>query len=192
MSHVTGGELASSLSCECSIFIYLFDCALFSCEPHFNQLYLKFLASQAFAITTFHPTAASNCCSMGELLASTMGEVSLDHAPGYEPTPFGKEMLKHFLFDPTYKNMNHGTFAHHHPMLHSKTFRVIWNFPSSFARETTRISRSLRISTRPFHPLCLPKTFRSEQRSCCKNHELSSIYSSFCIKCNNRIQCRSP
>jgi hypothetical protein len=26
----------------------------------------------------------------------------------YEPTPFGKEMLKHFAFGPGWKNLNHG------------------------------------------------------------------------------------
>jgi hypothetical protein len=30
-------------------------------------------------------------------------------------TPFGKPMLKHWLFDPTYKNLNHG--MHRHPEL---------------------------------------------------------------------------
>jgi hypothetical protein len=44
---------------------------------------------------------------MGEAIASEMAKVSLDNA-GYEPTPFGKEMLKHFSFDPAYKNINHG------------------------------------------------------------------------------------
>lgn len=39
-----------------------------------------------------------------------MAEVSLNSSPGYEPTPFGKEMLKHFMFAPDYKNLNHGTF----------------------------------------------------------------------------------
>lgn len=29
----------------------------------------------------------------------------------YSPTPFGKEMLKHFQFDPAYKNLNHGPFS---------------------------------------------------------------------------------
>ncbi|KAJ5316656.1 hypothetical protein PENANT_c019G03268 [Penicillium antarcticum] len=28
-------------------------------------------------------------------------------------TPFGKPMLKHWLFDPTYKNLNHGSFGAH-------------------------------------------------------------------------------
>jgi hypothetical protein len=37
-----------------------------------------------------------------------MGEVSLDDVSTYKRTPFGKEMLKHFLFDPDYKNLNHG------------------------------------------------------------------------------------
>ncbi|KAH8809029.1 aminotransferase family protein-like protein [Xylogone sp. PMI_703] len=29
----------------------------------------------------------------------------------YERTPFGKEMRKHFLFDPKWKNINHGSFG---------------------------------------------------------------------------------
>ncbi|KAF8861732.1 aminotransferase family protein-like protein [Acephala macrosclerotiorum] len=48
---------------------------------------------------------------MGELIESKMGEVSLDNAPEYESTPFGKEMLKHFLIDPAYRNLNHGSFG---------------------------------------------------------------------------------
>ena len=42
--------------------------------------------------------------SMGETLDTKMGEVSLEN----ERTPFGKEMLKHFPFDPAYKNLNQG------------------------------------------------------------------------------------
>ncbi len=45
---------------------------------------------------------------MSVALVSKMGEVSLDSMPSYERTPFGKEMLKHFLIDPSYKNVNHG------------------------------------------------------------------------------------
>ncbi|KAJ5387611.1 hypothetical protein N7509_010152 [Penicillium cosmopolitanum] len=30
-----------------------------------------------------------------------------------QPTPFGKPMLKHWLFDPSYKNLNHGSFGAH-------------------------------------------------------------------------------
>ena len=41
---------------------------------------------------------------MGEALDNKMGEVSLEN----ERTPFGKEMLKHFPFDPAYKNLNQG------------------------------------------------------------------------------------
>ena len=48
---------------------------------------------------------------MTESLDTKMGEVSLNGDTKYERTPFGKEMLKHFLFDPTYKNLNHGTLA---------------------------------------------------------------------------------
>ncbi len=42
---------------------------------------------------------------MAEPLNKKMGEVSLDSGR----TKFGKEMLKHFLFDPSYKNLNQGT-----------------------------------------------------------------------------------
>jgi hypothetical protein len=45
---------------------------------------------------------------MGEVLNIKMEEVSLNN----ERTPFGKEMLKHFLFDPDYKNLNQGIFPH--------------------------------------------------------------------------------
>lgn len=38
-----------------------------------------------------------------------MGEASQNGVSKYERTPFGKEMLKHFLFDPKFKNLNHGT-----------------------------------------------------------------------------------
>jgi len=38
-----------------------------------------------------------------------MGHISLEEGVKYERTPFGKAMLKHFLFDPGYKNLNHGT-----------------------------------------------------------------------------------
>ncbi|KAJ5089797.1 hypothetical protein N7532_008481 [Penicillium argentinense] len=30
-----------------------------------------------------------------------------------QPTPFGKPMLKHWLFDPSYKSLNHGSFGAH-------------------------------------------------------------------------------
>jgi hercynylcysteine S-oxide lyase len=44
---------------------------------------------------------------MGEAsLDIKMGEVSLNDGR----TPFGKEMLKHFLFDPNFKNLNQGIF----------------------------------------------------------------------------------
>jgi hypothetical protein len=43
---------------------------------------------------------------MGEAFTTQMGEVSLDDGR----TPFGKEMLKHFLFDPKFKNLNQGIF----------------------------------------------------------------------------------
>ncbi|RDL30800.1 PLP-dependent transferase [Venustampulla echinocandica] len=41
-----------------------------------------------------------------------MGEVSLNNGNAkYERIPFGSEMLKQFLFDPAYKNLNHGSFG---------------------------------------------------------------------------------
>lgn len=45
---------------------------------------------------------------MGESLEAKIGDLSIGDGPTYERTPFGKEMLKHFLFDPSYKNLNHG------------------------------------------------------------------------------------
>jgi selenocysteine lyase/cysteine desulfurase len=38
-------------------------------------------------------------------------EKSLIAPTQLKPTPFGKEMAKHFLFDPKWKNMNHGSFG---------------------------------------------------------------------------------
>jgi hypothetical protein len=40
-----------------------------------------------------------------------MEELSLDES-GFGGTPFGKQMLRHFLFDPDYKNINHGICLH--------------------------------------------------------------------------------
>ncbi|KAG4428102.1 hypothetical protein IFR05_016414 [Cadophora sp. M221] len=48
---------------------------------------------------------------MSSSIERKMGEVSLEPSPTYERTPFGKEMLKHFSFDPSYKNLNHGSFG---------------------------------------------------------------------------------
>ncbi|TVY17556.1 Hercynylcysteine sulfoxide lyase [Lachnellula arida] len=48
---------------------------------------------------------------MTSLLHTKMGEVSLNEEAKYERTPFGKDMLKHFLFDPAWKNLNHGSFG---------------------------------------------------------------------------------
>jgi hypothetical protein len=42
-------------------------------------------------------------------LESKMGATSLNDGAKYERTPFGKEMRKHFSFDPTFRNLNHGT-----------------------------------------------------------------------------------
>ena len=42
-------------------------------------------------------------------LTAKMGEITMDDAATqYERTPFGKEMKKHFLIDPSYRNLNHG------------------------------------------------------------------------------------
>ncbi|TVY78146.1 Hercynylcysteine sulfoxide lyase [Lachnellula suecica] len=43
-------------------------------------------------------------------LDTKMGEAPLNDTT-YERTPFGKEMLKHFSFDPAFKNLNHGSFG---------------------------------------------------------------------------------
>lgn len=34
---------------------------------------------------------------------------SVQEASTYKRVPFGKEMLNEFLFDPDFKNLNHGT-----------------------------------------------------------------------------------
>ncbi|KAN0096323.1 PLP-dependent transferase [Hyaloscypha variabilis] len=44
---------------------------------------------------------------MGEALNTQMGEVSLEDGR----TPFGKQMLKHFRFDPNFINLNQGSFG---------------------------------------------------------------------------------
>jgi len=44
-------------------------------------------------------------------LEGKMGDITIEDVPKYERTPFGKEMLKHFLFDPNYKNLNHGIMS---------------------------------------------------------------------------------
>jgi hypothetical protein len=41
-------------------------------------------------------------------IESQLEKARLQDGPKYERTPFGKEMLKHFLMDPSYKNLNHG------------------------------------------------------------------------------------
>jgi len=46
---------------------------------------------------------------MSDIAVFKMSEVSLKEKSKYERTPFGKEMLKHFLLDQTFKNLNHGT-----------------------------------------------------------------------------------
>ncbi|KAK2759770.1 hypothetical protein FQN54_002504 [Arachnomyces sp. PD_36] len=38
-------------------------------------------------------------------------ELSSNDNPSYERTPFGKEMLKHFAFEPGYRNLNHGSYG---------------------------------------------------------------------------------
>jgi hypothetical protein len=49
-------------------------------------------------------------CHLFNNLKVNMGNNnSVDDSSVYQRTAFGKEMLKHFLFDPTFKNLNHGT-----------------------------------------------------------------------------------
>jgi hypothetical protein len=45
---------------------------------------------------------------MSTSLDPKMGAISLKEEITYERTAFGKAMLKHFLFDPSFKNLNHG------------------------------------------------------------------------------------
>ncbi|QSZ28501.1 hypothetical protein DSL72_002998 [Monilinia vaccinii-corymbosi] len=47
---------------------------------------------------------------MGESVAK-LGEVALNDSITYQATPFGKEMAKHFLFEPGWRNLNHGSFG---------------------------------------------------------------------------------
>ena len=51
---------------------------------------------------------------MGEL-DTKLGEVSLNDSNTYKATPFGKEMAKHFLFEPGWRNLNHGIFTKSQP-----------------------------------------------------------------------------
>jgi hypothetical protein len=61
---------------------------------------------------------------MGDATVLKMSEVSLEEESKYERTPFGKEMLKHFLFDPTFKNLNHGAFSFWSLILHESKFAL--------------------------------------------------------------------
>jgi hypothetical protein len=66
-----------------------------------------------------------------------MGEVIVDE-PGFESTPLGKQMLKHFLFNPAYKNLNHGIYIYVKELLSVtliSVLRFIWNIPPSNQRE---------------------------------------------------------
>jgi hypothetical protein len=56
---------------------------------------------------------------MGEALNTQMGEVSLEDGR----TPFGKQMLKHFRFDPNFINLNQGILPH--------SAVTNWNFNTS-------------------------------------------------------------
>lgn len=47
---------------------------------------------------------------MGEL-DTKLGEASLNDSITYQATPFGKEMAKHFYFEPEWRNLNHGSFG---------------------------------------------------------------------------------
>ena len=47
---------------------------------------------------------------MSSTLNLKMGDVSIEDVSIYERIPFGKEMLKHFLFDPAFRNLNHGLY----------------------------------------------------------------------------------
>jgi hypothetical protein len=48
---------------------------------------------------------------MTSSLNTKMGDISFKHESAYARTPFGKEMLKHFLFDASFKNLNQGINA---------------------------------------------------------------------------------
>ena len=64
----------------------------------FQELTLSLVVS--YTLISNQPMAFS--------LSGKMGEVSLTNESTYQRTPFGKEMLKHFCFDPSFKNLNHG------------------------------------------------------------------------------------
>jgi selenocysteine lyase/cysteine desulfurase len=54
----------------------------------------------------------------------------------YQPTPFGKAMLKHFAFAPGYRNLNHGAYQ----MIPISTISILLNlFPGSYGTWPTAI-----------------------------------------------------
>ncbi len=84
------------------ILYYIYDSLPFLFCPFPNEQ-----RNQA-PISAFLLAFISQSVIMGVDLVSKMGEVSLNSTPGYAKTPFGKEMLKHFMISPSYKNLNHG------------------------------------------------------------------------------------
>lgn len=123
---------------------------------------------------------------MGEALNAQMGEVFLDD----ERIPFGKEMLKQFLFDSKFKNLNHGTLPHSIVSTSNIDIntRVIWLFSSCYPGQTAEVSRSLRISTWPIHPVSISETSWQVSSSCSKGPQCSSRDNRLCSKCYNWCQ----
>jgi len=74
---------------------------------------------------------------MGDALDAKMGEVSLDNGP----TPFGKEMLKHFQIDSRFRNLNHGIFLSQLSPIGKLTpiASFLWYCPSSCPPEAAGI-----------------------------------------------------
>ena len=104
-----------------------------------------FTQTNFYQIHTYLMTVALN---------SKMGEISISNETIHERTPFGKEMRKHFLFDASWKNLNHGSAAYSststipNPLI----TRIIWRLPKSHPRQTQRIPRPLRIQPRSLYP----------------------------------------
>lgn len=46
---------------------------------------------------------------MGDISTLSLDEKTPYEKTSYKKVPFGKQMLKQFLFDKTFKNLNHGT-----------------------------------------------------------------------------------
>ena len=62
-----------------------------------------------------------------------MADLAINDTTQNQVTPFGKPMLKHWLFDPTYRNLNHGMY---HPRYLIEVAELIFDqAPSAHTRQ---------------------------------------------------------